>query len=358
MLHKQSQHPRRRMLLFSFGLHSLAPKAQVSTSPNLDPNMHVSAAALKSLQFSSPVCLPVLETEALAENPDTNIFERSVQDCSEVKQEDFIPPALDATATILGDKDTNLDEVEMVYLSRRNSSVIGLNMALGRPYTPLRKNSLQQMTPLNMANMQSLLLLTNQPQLPVSPPKLQSSRSLVLFYSYADMISNDEFSRRPLMIHAMSHSGTSTTPMRKMSVASNMLLGNGPSGFNGTSAMSPTGAGTSLPFNKLSRKLTLNLITSSNSQLQLSKQLGRNLLLTKRTIPKAGPQEVNSLNKFLISPESSDSEENDVYHPASGHSISSKRKLVSLDHSFGNESFVLTSVGDCIRQCTTEIRGN
>lgn len=341
------------MLLFSFGLHSLTPKAQLSTSPNLDLNLQASAAALKSLQFSSPVCLPVLETEALGENPDTNIFERSVQDCSEVKQEDFIPPALDATATILGDKDTNLDEVEMVYLSRRNSSVIGLNMALGRPYTPLRKNSLQQMTPLNMANMQSLLLLTNQPQLPVSPPKLQSSRSLVLFYSYADMISNDEFARRPLMIHAMSHSGTSTTPMRKMSVASNMLMGNGTSAMNSTSA-----APTSLPFNKLSRKLTLNLITSSNSQLQLSKQLGRNLLLTKRTIPKAGPQEVNSLNKFLISPESSDSEENDVYHPASGHSISSKRKLVSLDHSFGNESFVLTSVGDCIRQCTTEIRGN
>ncbi len=46
-------------------------------------------------------------------------------------QENFIAPALDASTQILTSSSTDLDDVDLVY-NRRKSSVIGLNMALGR----------------------------------------------------------------------------------------------------------------------------------------------------------------------------------------------------------------------------------
>lgn len=359
------------MSLFSFGLSSSTPPAKcavpaLSTSPNSrssatrqsrSPSTTSPTGSLpsKNNQLSSPVCSPLLETDSLTEMPETSIFERSVQDCSEVKQEDYIPPALDATAQILSDKDTNLDDVEMVYSSRRNSSVIGLNMALGRPYTPLRKNSVYSMSQMNQnGHGASLTSLSNQPQSPVSPPKLSSSRSSVSFYSYADMINNDEFSRRPSIMHSYSH-GVVPTIGRKMSVASN----------HSTTSNSGAPAPNPLHFNKLSRKLTLNSIASgqSQNQSQLSKQLAckcpNSSGVPQRSPSKVGERETRNLNKFLISPESSDSEDQEVYYPATSSSSISKRKSISSTHSnLDNQSLISTSVGDCIRQCTTEISGH
>lgn len=369
---------KKRMSLFSFGLSShsasSSPKGSapppLSTSPNTkftqQKNLVSSPSASpvvamppRNSQLNSPVCSPVLETESLCDKPESNIFERSVQEFSEVKQEDCIPPALDATAQILGDKDTNLDDVEMVYSSRRNSSVIGLNMALGRPYTPLRKNSIYSMSQMHPANgnAASMSSLSHQPQSPISPPKLSSSRSSVSFYSYADMINNDEFSRRPSVMHSYSY-GVVPTIGRKMSVTSNhSTASNGNSGLNGNSNSS------ALHFNKLSRKMTLNSITSGNSQSQLSKQLGKERVnsvgVPQRTPSKVGERESRNLNKFLISPESSDSEDQEVYYPATSNSSISKRKSFSSVHSnVDSESLISTSVGDCIRQCSTEISGH
>ncbi|CAN3358446.1 hypothetical protein DICA3_F38204 [Diutina catenulata] len=99
------------------------------------------------------------------------------------KPEDYIPPALDATASIIADKSANLDDVEMVYPSRRNSSVVGLSMALGgqRPRQPSRKNSLYSMSHLAESSAR-----------PSPPPKLTPSRSSLNFCSYVDVVQHDD----------------------------------------------------------------------------------------------------------------------------------------------------------------------
>lgn len=329
---------KKRMSLFTFGLSKGGKPEELLTLPNETPaNARLmlsgslqGSVTLKNTQLSSPVCLPVLELDVLSEKPELNIFERSVQDLSlPVKQEDCIPPALDATASILGSKDTNLDEVEMVYLSRRNSSVIGLNMALGRPCGPSRKNSVYLLQ--NQQPSSALVLsVPFPPQLPVSPPKLNSSKSLVSFYSYSDMINNDEFSRRPLLMQSFSH-GPNPLVSRKMSAALNYLL-NLPQLSN--------------PFlGKPARKPTLGLILGP---LQLSKQL----LLPREQSRSNGPSRQPSQkdrNKFMISPESSELEDNEVFYPAT--SNPRRTSVTSADE----ELLVSALMGDCIRECSSQI---
>ena len=376
---------KRRMSLFSFGHGMLTPSSAqtknrelpaLSTSPS-SGNASITGASKLPLVRSprasflakmnpllSPGIGPVLETDSLSENPSLHIFERSVQDMSGlVKQEDCIPPALDATAQILSDLAADLDNVEMVYSLRRNLSVIGLNMALGRPYTPLRKNSMYLASHGNLAEKAAHLSLSslnysqppfasqnpptsaqNQTQLPVSPPKLMSSRSLVSFYLYADMLNNDEFLRRPLLMHAYSH-GVVPTVGRKMSVA--LTHSGGPTFTRERSASE---------FSKFPRKS----VQPTEAQLQLLKQFARSPKNDQETIGEDTP-----LKRFLISPELSDSEDQEeVFHPAlSSRRPMSRRKSVALNASFANsladnDSFVSSSVGDCIRQCTTEIGNN
>lgn len=388
---KSATQNKRRMSLFSFGSSAKNSSSRPSTLPNsstvevddsrlpsTSPRSGSASAGFpnKEDQASSFTGSPVAESCPLSERAGSDIFERSVQDLSGlVKQEDYIPPALDATAEILGDKDTDLDEVEMIFSNRRNSSVLGLNMALGRSYTPLRKNSVYSVNQHgNSSKLNSMSSLSNQPQSPVSPPKLVSSKSSVSFYSYADMINSDEFSRRPSIMHSYSH-GVVPTLGRKMSVASNhstSSVGNQNSPNNGalnlnTGSISASNSpistqSNSLPFNKLSRKLTLNSVGSAQSQSQLSKQIHRervNQANQQRLASKANEKEYRSLNKFLISPESSDSEEQDVYYPAEARSESCRKKSLSSNSSAkDSESLVSFSAGDRIRQCTTEISGH
>lgn len=360
------------------------PQKVLSRSPG--PNSPTMSGS-KNTQLGSPVCSPLFETDSLLEAPSCNIFERSVQDLSgQVKNEDCIPPALDASAHILTDKQTNLDEVEMVYSNRRNSSVIGLNMALGRPYTPSRKNSVISMSHCNPSNTSanpaaslkdsynpsiggSQSSLTNgPPQSPVSPPKLKSSRSSVSFYSYADMINSDEFARRPSMKHSMSH-GMAPTVNRKMSVASNHSITSNPlscntgaaCGMNASNVGSASNMST-FSLNKGSRKLAS---TSALPQSQLTKQLAqRDSRLPSSGVPsrQASKKGQSKLNNFMISPESSESEDQDVYYPAASNSPATTQRRTSVvsngsNANGDNESLVSSSVGECIRQCTTDIVG-
>lgn len=358
--------PGKNMSMYSFK----APKASklltvttISTSPGqVGSSKHSlparsakspTSAKSPSVQLSSPICSPVMETDSLIEKPNCNIFERSVQETTPAKQEDFIPPALDATAEILSDKDTNLDDVEMIYSSRRNSSVIGLNMALRRPYTPLRKSSVQSMSHFN-PNLASSASNVS-PQSPVSPPKLSTSRSSVSFYSYADMIINDEFSRRPSVMHSYSH-GVVPTMSSSMAGKLSLTLAHSSGSFVGAPAISTPSSG--LAFSKLSRKTTSNSVSSSHSQSQLLKQIKDSQTLHRLS----NPNEPEDKQKFLISPESLDSEDQEPYYPVSAavSDTSSRRKsLISLHlNDIDDESLVSTSFGDCIRKCTTEIGGH
>lgn len=326
---------KRRLSLFSFANKPAEPAASTSPqTPAATERQSVSSSRTRSgsSQFNSPTGLPVADA-SLADTPDCNIFERSVQDMTEAKQEDYIPPALDASAQILSDKDTNLEEVEMVYSLRRNLLVLGLNMALGRS-GPLRKNSVYSMTQANVALQSSLL-----PVLPVLPPKLNSSRSLVSFFSYADVLSNDEFSRRPSFMHSYSHNGVPTA--RKMSVASVH-----------SAASNSTSAAPGLTFNKVSRKGTLLLSVGLASQL-LNQMKDLRVPSKKHEPAKKPEKEARSSNKFLISPESSDSEDHEPYYPQA-----LARRSMSSGQSALESEIVSTSVADCIRECSTEISGH
>ncbi|EGV60698.1 putative beta-1,6-N-acetylglucosaminyltransferase [Yamadazyma tenuis] len=361
-----SQPPRRRLSIFSFGSSSNSSTTATTTKPlsanspstdadadadapdhqytRISPGTSISSASARkgpqraltadgklsvntgAVNGPSPSA-PVASSSPTSPGTDLNIFERSVQDncscgfespssrrppltrlrskphhgssisLSNFKNEDYIPPALDATTSILSDSTTNLDNVDIIYSSRRNSSVIGLNMALGRP-APSRKNSVYSMSQLNSspnipqqppiaipelesANLSQSQSL-NQPISPTSPPRLSSSKSSISFYSYADLINNDEFAKRPSFKQNLSQS---MVPSRKNSAAS------------GKAAVGPNG------FKKFD----------------------------------------TNLSRFLISPESSDSEDD----------IHSKRKSFH-----DTESLVSESIGECLRQNKTELSGS
>lgn len=341
--HNQS---RNGLSLFSFKLGSNgSSKSSVKGGESTSPTNR----SIENHQLSSPVNSPMLmgdEASDMASEANSDIFERSVQDsCTDLhqshpqpkcnrcttnrsrscthnsslslqgglKNEDFIPPAIDATTSILSDEDTNLDDIEMVYSNRRNSSVIGLNMALGRPFGTSRKNSTYS---LQLSQPQA----AQQTHSPISPPKLTSSKSSLSFYSYADMINNEEMQRRPSF--KQSYSQNSFHLKKKSHVGS----------------IPP-------PYKKSGQSL-------------LSKELS-----TKNTFTTASPNQSFSNQNFLILPESSDSEHENYFQGkrksvSSNISSGSKPNNLRFDNDNDNESLVSSSVGDCLRQSTTEINGN
>ncbi|KAK6456406.1 beta-1,6-N-acetylglucosaminyltransferase [Scheffersomyces xylosifermentans] len=406
---------------------SIAPEAK-SVSPSATARVPANALVNETDDNSSLHELP----SELVGNPECQIFERSVQDSgifepgalnrqhsnsiisstssggapgkrsrsythnsisagSFFKTEDYIPPALDATTSLLNDKDANLDDVEMIYSNRRNSSVIGLNMALGRPLSPSRKSSVYSM------HSQPMLQLNTDPghsqysqyphnaqqvHSPVSPPKISSSKSSLSFYSFADMINNDEFARRPSFKTSYSQGIIPTVK----------------SSQNTHNSIPPT-------FN---RNPSLAKNRSSSTSSQLSSQLSSKDKVLKRLTnikgANAGNGTNNNLTKFLISPESSDSEDQDAtsstsnlttknikpiskvptsssvhsdaalaqppHHRGSGGSRKSVSSASSQASGFipvlspnsvlfnDNDSLISTSIGDCLRQTTTEINGH
>jgi len=347
---------RKRLSLFTFSLNETSKHD--SSSENQDhEEEELEPPHQGNNQLSSPINSPV--SQSSSQLPENNIFERSVQDtgvleqcplpkCSKcshsqkkscshnssislasgglfIKNEDMIPAALDASTSLFNDSQTNLDQVEMIYPNRRSSSVLSLNMALGRQYSPSRKNStytIKHQIPQspssniningnnnNNNNMNNLTNnLTNNPtnaQGLNSPPKLMSSRSSLSFYSYADMISTDEYTRRPSIKHSITSQGF-------------------------------------VPLSKSSFQRVPSFVKHKPTNSQLSSQL-------------EDREDTKGLQKFLISPESSDDEQENT-------SLKSKRKSVSSSNSNNvindNESLISSSVGDCIRRTTTEINGN
>ncbi|CAI5756159.1 unnamed protein product [Candida verbasci] len=128
-----------------------------------------------------------------------------------LKNEDYIPPTLDASVKICNDKQTNLEDIEVYssYNNRRNSSVLALNAALGKPSlsSPIsRKNSLSSQKDYEREslsynyNFKDNIATSPLSPNPNAPPKLHHSKSSLSFYSYAEMINNEEYpqiSRRP-----------------------------------------------------------------------------------------------------------------------------------------------------------------
>lgn len=357
----------------------LAAGSKTSTSPS-DPTQLMSP--IHSPETTSP--FPI-ESDIFERSLDSGLVSNTVPKCSKcsttrsrlcthnssisiqggqfLKQEDCIPAALDATTSLLVDKEANLDEVEMVYSNRRNSSVIGLNMALGRSFTPSRKNSMYSMNSLHQQSQiqpQPLQLSSLNTQLN-SPPKLSQSKSSVNFCSYADMLSNDEFSsKRPSFSQqSQSYSTVPTLQSLQAAASSNNNTNNNNNNNNSNSSNSNS------PNFRYARSNTLER-SNSNASTQfslLSKQI-----LKQQTKHKSTSQPPNSLlnKKFLISPESSDNEEILEFnrdsigrHMSIGSNQSNKSSTShGLLDNLDDESLVSTSMGDCLRRTHTELNTN
>ncbi|CEP62125.1 Mlf3p LALA0_S04e08394g [Lachancea lanzarotensis] len=126
--------------------------------------------------------------------------------------EDLVAPALDASASIVTDSQTDLDNVEMIYSGR--NSTIGLDRALGRT----RTNSNYNLPQLSRANSNAStasavsMASVNSNASDVSNcsncTSTTSDRPRILrFYSYADMISDENAqNRRPSLSQSASSS--------------------------------------------------------------------------------------------------------------------------------------------------------
>ncbi|SCU88321.1 LADA_0E09494g1_1 [Lachancea dasiensis] len=131
--------------------------------------------------------------------------------------EDQVAPALDASATLVTDKETDLDNVEMIYSGR--NSCIGLDRALGRN----RANSNYQLPQLSRANSTtsavSIASANSNASNCSNGTSTASDRPRILrFYSYADMISDENaHSRRPSLTQSTSSSVLRQSPQPSFS---------------------------------------------------------------------------------------------------------------------------------------------
>ncbi|WLF79067.1 putative beta-1,6-N-acetylglucosaminyltransferase [Lodderomyces elongisporus] len=240
-----------------------------------------------------------------------------------LRAEDHIPPCLDATCQVLNKEAEELEQVNVVYSSRRNSSVAALNMALGRPVSPSsRKNSLYnnasftqlEQIPQRQQSDAEEMKEGKSPSSPLSPSNLSASnlkhsKSQVSFYSFAEVLNEESTSRRPMMRTAVSQGfvptlkGTkfSTTPKKRNSLSYSNSL-------------------------KFRRPEQL----SSQSQLQSQTQ----------------PQQSN-LSKMMVKKEGSKEPSEE---PDAGNKSDNQHN--------DNASFISCSVADCLRGVTTEISGH
>lgn len=316
-------------------------------------------------------------------NPKLNCNHQSIVNLpSHYSVENFVSPCLDATTKILTDESTDLDNVDMVY-SRRPSSVMGLNMALGRnksfanyndadggPATPFSSRS-RTNSQANITKTSSLANLRD-PDSVKRPPTLS-------FYSYADMINNENPNpKRPSISQSLSSSFVNTrgNQSRSNSVSTNLGAGNSitPQRNNiinpltATNSLSATNTNNnanprssfSSPFNpnlyhrpsqsshsKKKFQITPDSPNSSDSESEYHQSYSR---------PQSKRNSVNSkLNKTY-------SNQSSIQHSLHSPGSLNSRRYSNLDDNFynssDNESLVISSIGDQLRRNNGEIKSS
>lgn len=145
--------------------------------------------------------------------------------------ENFVPPALDEGCSIVTDDATDLEDVDMVFVHSRKPSTIGLDMALGRT---------RSMSTLKPGSITEGLETTSS-----ANSEHSTSPRLFRFYSYADMLSednytnNNQYPKRPSFSH---HSLSSNLLQRSKTAgqttttqnASNLIGSSPPKGTSST----------------------------------------------------------------------------------------------------------------------------
>lgn len=111
--------------------------------------------------------------------------------------ENFVPPALDESCSIVTDANTKLDDVDMIYSKR--PSTFGLDMALGRTRSSSTVTPRAQSTHDLRLNSTNLSSRQTSNELKSSP---SPSSRLLRFYSYVDMLSDENLQQQQAQAQA------------------------------------------------------------------------------------------------------------------------------------------------------------
>lgn len=303
-----------------------------------------------------------------ASNSGLNCNHQSIVDLpTHYSVENFVSPCLDATTKILTDKDTNLDNVDMVY-SRRPSSVMGLNLALGRTKSFANEdtNELSNLSSISRRNSSAKLTKTNSlanmtdSTNPKRPPTLS-------FYSYADMINNENPNpKRPSISQSLSSSFVNQA--RSPNSRSNSIS---QSNFLQSAGNSITPQRN--PRNSFSRSNISNNVSQSNiSNLNSKKKFqltpdSPNSSDSESDYPNSIIKSSSSRRKNSINSKSSKKLSKTISNSSSLNSPAQNlnRRFSNLDDNLyytnsgsDNESLVISSIGDHLRRNNGEIQSS
>ncbi|CDK26130.1 unnamed protein product [Kuraishia capsulata CBS 1993] len=290
-----------------------------------------------SLIFERSVQDPLITTQPVSHcprclKPKSQCHHNSILNLPQhINSENFIPPALDSTASLLNST-KNLDDVDMVYSPRRPST-INLSYALGERQS--ERPSLSKRSSAVLQSPSSTNLRT------------EGSKSTLSFFSYADMINNEDseanYQRRPSISQTLSQS------------------------FLGNPRLSRTNSAAS-KLRSVPQVPTLNTAPSSAvsgslvSPASLSPALNRpgNPHYNFRKFALDSPSESDDDEKPLTngSFSSAHSKTRDARLSVSHSMSSANSKLGSVDDVLDeDEAFVTRNVGDTLRRYTGELRG-
>ncbi|CEP20630.1 unnamed protein product [Cyberlindnera jadinii] len=252
--------------------------------------------------------------------------------------ENFVSPCLDATTQILTDQNADLENVDMVY-SRRPSSVLGLNMALGRSRSYVGELPQAEVSSPSKSGPVKIHSAADLQELPERPPALS-------FYSYADMIESENPNpRRPSLSQSLSSSflnsrsnsiavGNSITPQR---TPMNLRNHSFSSPFN----FSKSRQGANASSTQISKKFTLNSDNSPGSSDSESDYVHSR----KNSMSSRASKFSHRLKKTLSTASNLQRTDTRASNQDDVNSVISE-----------GDSLVISSVGETIRRNTGEIR--
>lgn len=260
---------------------------------------------------------------------------------SHYSMENFVSPCLDATTQILTDKNADLENVDMVY-SRRPSSVLGLNMALGRSRSSLADQGQggqdQSSPPRAVPKTHSMASLQSADQSDRPPA--------VSFYSFADMMQSENPNpRRPSISQSLSSSFLNS---RSNSVS------NPPGNFNMGASITPQRAPLNLRTQSFSSPFTLNRHRSASKKFTLngdhspgSSDSESDYVHTRKNSTTSRSSKISNRLKKTLSGASN------IQRTSTMASQDDATSLISEED--GDDSLVISSIGERLRKNTGEI---
>ena len=196
--------PTKRNSSFSFSTQSNDLR-RYSTNPNNNNNNYnnnfsnnvsnVTSSQIRRVKTGNPQLYSQSYNNSSVTNCNCNNNNSSNNDSNYLHTlENFVPPALDESCSIVTDANTKLDDVDMIYSKR--PSTFGLDMALGRTRSSSTATPRAQSTHDLRLNSPNLSSRQTSNEFASSP---SPSSRLLRFYSYVDMLSDENLQQQEQM---------------------------------------------------------------------------------------------------------------------------------------------------------------